>query len=106
MDRSCQFHGRERRARVRFPLALPVQYLTMAAEDQRTGGGQTINISSGGLLFASEHELSLGAPIEVVAQWPIRSETVLPLSLHLWGKIVRVSGFQAAVQTHKYEFQR
>jgi DNA-binding CsgD family transcriptional regulator len=67
--------------------------------------GKTVNISSTGVLFNAQNELTLGPGIDLVLDWPVLLEGYTALRLHLRGSIVRASGRQAAFEIVKYKFQ-
>jgi len=93
--------SRRNRTAVRFQLRLPVRYKT--ADD--AGWGDTLNISSGGVLFTTERPMALDADVTLSIQWPVRLLDTVHLSLFVAGKIVRVEPGRAAVQIRKYEYR-
>lgn len=92
----------ERRAAPRFPLKLQLQY-----QIKRTAGvGTTVNISSCGVLFTAQHEIPVGMRLELSLDWPVRPEASTGLQLRLLGRVVRASGYQAALKVARYEFRK
>src|ERR1035438_6450875 len=60
----------ERRSRVRFPLELHVRYRTLGRGCSFTGAGLVVNMSSTGVLIASQHEIDAGTRLELNIEWP------------------------------------
>jgi hypothetical protein len=87
----------------------------------RTGGAQlnkqteTRNISSGGVLFLSESQMTIGDPIEYVLTLPTGKEPV-KVRLHCVGTVLRMEerqaipekerAFNVAATLDRYEFVR
>ena len=94
----------DRRARVRFPLALQLSYRSVSPEGT-VGAGRTLNVSSAGILFTAQHELPVGMTLELTIQWPVLLENSLPLQVRLFGTTVRASGDQAVLKIDKHEFR-
>ena len=87
--RLSNFDGQERRSRSRFPIQLGVRY-TVNGQQIIIGTGWTVNVSSGGLLIASTHQVRPGTSINVVVAWPILQGDVCPLTLNIHGRVVRL----------------
>ncbi len=66
---------------------------------------ETLNISSKGLLFATDEALQPGQLLQVSVDWPARLENQVPLKLVAEGRIVRNLNGQAAMRIDKYEFR-
>ena len=98
--------GAERRINARFPCRLAVTYQTLE-HPMLSGQGtsETLNISSKGLLIATEAALQAGQLVQVSLDWPARLENQVPLKLVAEGRIVRNLGGQAAMTIEKYEFR-
>ena len=82
--------GADRRTNARFPCRLAVSY--QALEHPFLSGvatSETLNISSKGLLFATEEALQPGQLLQVSVDWPARLENQVPLKLVAEGRIVR-----------------
>src|SRR5215471_19064767 len=58
-----------------------------------TGAGNTIDLSSGGLLFDAGRRLPEGLNVEVAIAWPVLLLNVAPLQLVIAGRIVRSRGY-------------
>jgi CheY-like chemotaxis protein len=98
--------GPDRRTNARFPCRLAVSY--QALEHPFLSGvstSETLNISSKGLLFATEEALQPGQLLQVSVDWPARLENQIPLKLVAEGRIVRNSNGLAAMRIDKYEFR-
>ena len=64
-----------------------------------------INISSGGVLFAPDQDLSATGNIELFISWPILLDEAVALNLVAFGPVVRMESGKIAVKIHKYEFR-
>ncbi len=98
--------GADRRTNARFPCRLAVSY--QALEHPFLSGvatSETLNISSKGLLFATEEALQPGQLLQVSVDWPARLENQVPLKLVAEGRIVRNLDGLAAMRIDKYEFR-
>jgi len=98
---------RDRRVHRRFPINAPAQYRIIGGAGERgeTGSGQTLNISSGGVLFESDNPLKLGIQVELTIAWPLLLGTSTGLTLWLAGKVIRVEQNRSAVAIVRYEFR-
>ena len=69
--------GRQRRAHIRIEVACPIEYTVVTQSDRaaagQTGGGTTIDISAGGILFATDEALDdlpgIGDGLEIVVDF-------------------------------------
>jgi len=97
----------ERRASQRFPIEQDVCYRTLDHRivEPEKGVGRTIDISSGGVLFGTEHRLRSGKRMEVSINWPAQLEGGCPLKFVAVGRVVRAEDTQAAVTIEQYEFR-
>jgi len=98
----------ERRFKSRYPLDLTVRFRPVSGSLFR-GAGQTVNLSSGGVLVVSrdaisENEISLGALLEMRIEWPSLLDGKVPLQLIAVGRVVRrrASGFSATFERYKF----
>ena len=94
----------ERRAKVRFPLDLPVRYRTVAGKP-RSGEGRALNVSSCGILILRRHQLSVGVHVELRVEWPLLLDGRIGLQLVARGKVVRCGKAHFAVEFHKHQFR-
>ncbi|MDQ2713083.1 MAG: PilZ domain-containing protein [Acidobacteriota bacterium] len=96
----------ERRRSSRFPIERDVRYKTL---NQRTetlaGNGKTLNISSSGVLFTSDHDLPVGTRLELSISWPAQLNDRCLLNLVARGRVTRHSEGQLALQIQQYEFR-
>jgi CheY-like chemotaxis protein len=96
----------DRRTNARFPCRLAVSY--QALEHPFLSGvatSETLNISSKGVLFATDEALQQGQLIQVSVDWPARLENQVPLKLVAEGRIVRNLNGLLAMRIDKYEFR-
>jgi hypothetical protein len=95
----------DRRDDRRYPIEMEVRYEVVARKRTGLPGvGQTINMSSGGVLFSGDQTLPDGAYVELFISWPVLLHDVTPLTLLIVGRVVRCEGNQIAVKTTRYEF--
>ena len=95
-----------RRKAQRFPIELDVCYTTLSRQSEGlTGMGKTINISSSGVLFTSQHELPIGTRLEVSMLWPMKLNEKCGLNLVGAGRVVRQSRGQLALQFQEWQFR-
>ena len=96
----------ERRRSSRFPIERDVRYKTL---NQRTetlaGNGKTLNISSSGVLFTSDHDLPVGTRLELSISWPAQLNDKCMLNLVARGRVTRHNKGQLALQIQQYEFR-
>lgn len=96
----------ERRLHQRFPIALNADYRIL--RKGRVGGfgsSRTINIASRGVLLEADDSLSVGCPIELLINWPLRLEGICPLKLVLSGRVIRSDTHGVAIEARRYEFR-
>jgi hypothetical protein len=97
----------DRRQSSRFPIEREARYKTLNHHSEVFAGiGKTLNISSSGVLFTSDHELPLGTAIEVSISWPAKLNEKCLLDLVTRGRVARYSEGQVAVQIEQYKFRR
>ena len=96
----------DRRQSDRFPIEREVKYRVLNKRSgEETGDGKTINISSSGILFFSEHMLLPGRRLEVSISWPAQLNNKTALRLVAKGRIVRFEHGKAALMIQQYEFR-
>ena len=103
----------EKRKARRFDLKLPFELLREGS-DPTLLGGETCNVSSGGVLFHAQTELPLGEPIEYMITLPSGIREGISVRLRCVGKVVRtetpsnISAKHIAVAAtlERYEFLR
>lgn len=95
----------ERRNKVRFPLEPPVRYRTLGKGCPCSGAGWVKNISSGGILVASQHEISVGTRIELNIEWPSLLDGRVPLQLVTTGSVARCEDSSFALVLSRHQFR-
>jgi hypothetical protein len=96
----------ERRRSSRFPIEREIRYKTLNQRTELPSGiGKTLNISSSGVLFTSEHDMALGTRLEVSISWPAQLNEKCLLNLVARGRITRHVKGQLALQIQQYEFR-
>jgi c-di-GMP-binding flagellar brake protein YcgR len=96
----------ERRKSSRFPIEREIRYKTLNQRTElQTGVGKTLNISSSGVLFTSEHDMPLGTRLEVAISWPAQLNDKCLLNLVARGRVTRHAKGQLALQIQQYEFR-
>jgi PilZ domain len=102
IDRSISL---ERRSKIRYPVALNVRYHTIGKARRISGIGRTVNMSSDGLLIATDQRTEVGARIELNIEWPSMLDGQIPLQLVATGKVVRCLAFGFAFSFTRYQFR-
>ena len=96
----------ERRLKARFPLRLGVRYRELSGHQTVTGVGRTINMSSRGLLIASEEaQLHTGARLQLTLDWPFLLHGITPLQLIVACRVTRSEPEAFAVSVEQYLFR-
>ncbi len=95
----------ERRTKARYPLRLTVRYRTMSDGPALVGVGQTVNMSSCGLLIASDHApVRAGAKLQLMVDWPFLLHGSTPLQLVASCRVTRCQPEEFAVRLEQYLF--
>ena len=98
--------GGDRRQDRRYHLQLELKWkLIRRRRVLDTGTGQTVDVSSGGILFDAGRHLPEGLNVELSIAWPVLLHNVAPMQLVAAGKIVRGDGHRVAIQTMQHEFR-
>jgi len=96
----------ERRKSSRFPIEREVRYKTLNQRAEiLAGSGKTLNISSSGVLFTSDHDLPVGTRLEVSISWPAQLNEKCLLNLVARGRVTRHNRGHLALQIQQYEFR-
>jgi hypothetical protein len=96
----------DRRQDKRYEIQLEVKWkLIRRRRVLDTGTGQTIDMSSGGILFDAGRHLPEGLNVELSITWPVLLHNVAPMQLMASGRIVRSTGRKVAIQTTQHEFR-
>jgi PilZ domain len=97
---------KDRRASHRYQMSLNVRWkVSRKRRLLGTGTGTTIDLSSRGILFASDQKLPANGSVEISIAWPVLLHDVLPLQLVIAGRVVRVLGKQVAIETVQHVFR-
>ena len=96
----------DRRSSDRFPIERKVRFkiLSNRKYPDELGAGQTVNMSSTGLLFTSDLVLLPGRKMEVSISWPAQLNSKTPLQLVTRGTVVRSEDSTIALEIQKHEF--
>jgi len=97
---ASDFVPTERRITERFPLRLKGE---LSAANLRMEG-ETVNISSGGMLLDCDLEVPVGTIVTVRLRWPI-PQSDKPVILVIQGEIVRHESKRVAILRKEYDFQ-
>lgn len=89
-----------RRERVRFPLALAVEYVLAGCNHT----GVTANLSSAGIFVAARAIPPVNKQIKLSIDWPALLDGSCPLRLVVVGRVRRVNRYGMALAIEKYEF--
>lgn len=97
----------DRRSKARFPLRLTVRYRNLTGRPSLMGAGRTVNMSSCGLLIASEEEVlvSAGSRLQLVVDWPFLLHGITPLQLVVSCRVTRCLQEEFAVKLDQYQFK-
>ena len=72
----------DRRSSDRFPIEREVRYKMLDGKTVlHSGAGKTVDMSSGGVLFTTEHPLNAGNRLELSVNWPAQLDNSCPLKL-------------------------
>jgi len=105
MRRSSLAAG-DRRTADRFPIEREIHFRTISKRNQiEDGTGHTINISSAGVLFTTDHPVRPGTRLELAISWPAHLDKSVPLQLVAQGRIVRCANDKMALSILHYEFR-
>ena len=96
----------DRRNADRFPIEREVKYKVLNKKSSEEAGiGRTLNMSSNGVLFTSEHFLMPGKRMEIAISWPAQLNNKTNLKLVARGRIVRYEEGRAAMEIQQHEFR-
>ena len=73
--------------------------------ERKSGFGRTVNLGSGGVLFAAPEALHPGQLIKLFINWPVQLDGTCALKLVTRGRIVRCEGTNVAAEITNYEFR-
>jgi hypothetical protein len=96
----------DRRGSDRFPIEREVRYKILSKKHgEEMGLGQTVNMSSNGVLFTTDQLLIPGRRLELNISWPAQLNSKVALKLVARGRIVRYEQGLAAMEIQQYEFR-
>jgi hypothetical protein len=95
----------ERRVKSRYPLELNVRYQTLGTAGPGAGAGQTLNISSSGMLLACASNIPEGTRLKLYVEWPSLLNGTTPLQLITVGTVVRCTQIGISVVFDSYQFR-
>jgi hypothetical protein len=96
----------ERRRARRFCLRLPVRCRRIDTPQplDLIITGESLNVSSKGLLFSSSEGFLRGQIVEVSIDWPVLLENRVSLTLVVEGTVARSAGSHTAMRIDRYRF--
>ena len=96
----------ERRHSDRFPIEREVRYQIISKRgSEEVGEGKTVNMSSSGVLFTSQHMLVPGRRVELSISWPAQLNERCALKLVARGRVIRFEEGRTAIEIQQYEFR-
>ena len=96
----------DRRSDRRYDLRLDLRWkLIRRRRILEAGTGETIDFSSGGVLFETGRSMPVGLNVELSIAWPVLLHNVAQLQLIVTGRIVRSHGSRTAIQMTQHEFR-
>jgi hypothetical protein len=81
----------EQRRTQRFQLRLPL-CIQRSGASTVSAAGETVNVSSRGVLFTSDRRLEVGESVEYTISFPPVAGSVESTELHCLGKVLRYEG--------------
>jgi hypothetical protein len=96
----------DRRSDRRYDLRLDLRWkLIRRRRILEAGTGETVDFSSGGVLFDTGRALPVGLNVELAIAWPVLLHNTAQLQLVVSGRIVRAHGTRTAIQMTQHEFR-
>jgi hypothetical protein len=95
----------ERRVKSRYPLELNVRYQILGPASLVAGVGQTVNMSSSGMLLACTNNIPEGTRLKMFVEWPSLLNGTTPLQLIMVGTVVRCVAIGVSVVFESYQFR-
>lgn len=96
----------DRRSDRRYALRLDLRWkLIRRRRILEAGTGETVDFSSGGVLFETSRSMPVGLNVELSIAWPVLLHNVAQLQLVVMGKVVRSHGSRTAIQMTQHEFR-
>src|SRR5258708_15941816 len=95
-----------RRLHRRYPIRVNLKYRLLGGNRAvKTGTGQTVNLSSSGVLFESDDAVAPSMLVELAVPWPVRLNDKVGLTLCIVGRTVRVERNCTALEFLRHEFR-
>jgi len=95
----------ERRSGRRYSLAFELRWKLFYRKRLRDmGTGTTVDLSSRGILFESDHKPPANGFMELAICWPARPYDLSSIHLLVIGRVVRVSGTRVALRIRHHGF--
>jgi hypothetical protein len=96
----------DRRHSDRFPIEREMRYRILNKRGvTESGSGNTVNMSSSGVLFFAERIMAPGWRVELSINWPAKLNDKCALRLVARGRVVRSERGTAAIEILKHEFR-
>lgn len=96
----------ERRCADRFPIERELRFKVLSrTHNEDTGMGKTVNMSSNGILFTTDHRVPHGKSVELSVSWPAQLNSAVPLKFVARGRVVRTEDGRAAIEVQHTEFR-
>jgi len=91
----------EHRAKARFPICFQAEYKV----SDLNGKAIVLDMSSGGAALETDGTLPPNTSIRVTMDWPVVLDGHIPLSLIVYGKVLRSDRHCTAISIAKHEFK-
>lgn len=95
----------DRRSSLRFPLSRVLKHHGIGAGNGQAGCGETINMSSRGVLFKTKEPVRRGEWLELAISWPAELNSRVKLQLVARGPVVRIEEGHVALAIQQHEFR-
>ncbi len=97
----------DRRLQRRYPLELDLEFKIVDGDTVvSAGAGRTGNISSGGVFFHADDDVSDGSNVELSVRWPAVLGNTPFIELRISGRLVRHDASGVAMRMSKYQFEK
>jgi hypothetical protein len=99
--------GADKRSGKRYTLGLTLRCRPIEPEFRlaRILIGESLNISSKGLVFTTSETFAPGQAVEAFIDWPVLLDDSVRLTLFVEGVVVRSTAKHTAMRIEKYEFR-
>jgi len=105
LEQNEQLAG-NRRLGKRYAVQLPLLWkLIRRRKLLMSGAGDTIDLSSTGIMFDAGRPLPSGLDVELSITWPVLLNDESPMQLAVSGRIVRCNGNTVALRIVQHEFR-